>query len=244
MSSDPPNPPQSPQTQAIPTWRARRHWQPNRLPSGRVEYADAGITWELVDLTPEEHEREMARQQCQLEEERDQQSQQEQLQEEQDQQGQGQGQERPAWGVETPRVVSPSPADEWTGGLWDDGNAREDGDWPEHATGGDVVPLRAPTPFSGFDDSDTAAPQPENDDPGTEQVMSPTVALDATNNGEQLPAGTTGTAAEMAGSSEAEGEERGRQRAPRQRRVTAPPMEIPRRSRRRRIKTRRMIEGG
>ncbi|MCJ1461724.1 hypothetical protein MMC07_000323 [Pseudocyphellaria aurata] len=117
----------------IPTWRAVRDWQPRLLPSGRIEYADNGIIWRLVDLTPEEHQQEM---QYQEDEKLD--------------------QEPRAWGAATPQA-EPS-ADGWTGDTWEDGDMHEDRDGD-----GDTrmeMGYHAPTPFSEFYNDDPGTEQP------------------------------------------------------------------------------------
>lgn len=201
----------------IPTWRAIRDWQPRLLPSGRIEYADNGITWRLVDLTPEEHEQEMQHQEEEQVEQESRVWEEEQIE-----------QESRAWGAATPRA-EPS-ADGWMGGVWEDGDTREDGDGDGDTTM--EMGYHAPTPFSGFN----------NDDPGTEQpVSSPALASGATDDSQQ-PSGST--AAETAGSPEGNGDGRGRRRARKPRRVIGPPVEGRRQSSRKRTKTKRMVEEG
>lgn len=206
----------------------KRIWKPDLRPSGRVEYGDAGVEWELVNLTHEEHVEEMRRQQH----------------ERQDQQ------DPPAWGSETPQAEVPWPEtprahaepseNEWIGEMWDDGNMRDGGDEDEHAKR-ETDYVRAPTPFSGFDDADTAVQQTLNGDPGTEQAVSPALALGATDDNQQPPASN---ATEIARTSEGNGgEERGRQGEQKQRRAP-PPVEGRRKSSRKRTKTRRMVEEG
>lgn len=146
--------------------------------------------------------------------------------------------------------------------MWDDEDVRNDGDGYEYpTTRSDYVdPPYTPTPVSGFDDTDTAAQQPQNDDSGTEQIVSSVAALGATDENPQTPAGA-GAAAGMAVNSEGEGAEagarggRGRPRGGRggTRRARggrggrggdiAPPVS-PRRSSRQKIKPKRMIEEG
>lgn len=233
--STPPNPPDSPPVQGpelIPFWRMKRLWKPDLRPSGRVEYADAGVEWELVNLTREEYVEEMQRQQHERPEPQD----------------------PPAWGSETPRPETPWPEtprppavpseNEWIGEMSDDEKVRDGGDEDGHAKR-ETDYVRAPTPFSGFDDADTAVQQTLEGDAGTEQAVSPPLALDATDDNQRTPAIN---ATKIAGSSPSnspgnDGEERGGKGEHKQRRVSAP-VEGVRKSSRKRTKTRRMVEEG
>lgn len=218
MSSHPPNSSE----ELIPTWCEKKIWPPLVL-GNRVKIGEAIISREIQYLTPEEHREEIKRQ---------------------EQQAQGQGQGSQEWGAATPGLVAESSADDWSGGMWDDGNMREDGE--DDGGDGDArmemdypTTLRAPTPFSGFDDDDnTNAQQWQTDEHGTEQPVSPVSALGATHDSQQLSAST---AADMTRSPEGDREERGRRR---QRRVIGPPVEGRRKSSRKRTKTKRMVEEG
>lgn len=244
MSSRPPNPPQppegplSPGPDVITAFRVQRNWMPRRLPSGRVEYAETLPSWRAVFLTREQYQREQEEQRLLN---RDQ---------EEQQQREEQQQASPAWvGAETPRVPTDSPQDEWMGRMRDEGSMREDDGADAHArTDMDhAAPSRAPTPFSGpfpaFDHENWAALNMLNDHPDIEQPAWPASASGTTDDGQQPPAGT---AAETAGSPEAELDEdkRGRHKAKKQSRGADPPVEGRRKSSRKRTKTQRLVEEG
>lgn len=182
-------------------------------------------SWEEVYLTPEENQKEMQHQQEQN------------LQRGQQDQGQD---EQPEWWVPTPQWEQPS-GDAYTGGMWDDGDRQDDDNADGNLTMERTYPSRGPTPISGLENDITAAQQPQYDDHGIEQPVSPALALGATDNDQQLPASAS---AEMAGSPDGAEEEKGRQGGRRKRRVIGPPVEGRRQSSRIRIKNNRMVEEG